>query len=253
MDFNNGDYNSYINIGIREARALYRSRILKNETLRKFFRGKDELETILSKFFPSESTINSREALEKFTNTDIFLKKGKLYEGGEILFHFPVVPGEFSLQAQNENEKVSTPAGAIKFIREHGLRAVSWSCFFPSKGYSFSKNNELSEWDCYEEIEKIRKMGEPIELVVTGTRINFEVLIESFDVTLEANGDLAYTITFSEFKYPQVDTEINEKDYWKPEQTEEVKKTKKVTFSQKDGKPIYPNYALKAMEQGGVL
>lgn len=245
MNFENNNYNSYLNIGIREARALYRSRILKSESLRKFFRGKEEVETILSKFFPEDSSIHSREALEKFKNTDIFLKKGKLYEGGEILFHFPVVPGEFDLSAQNENEKISTPAAAVKFIREHGLRSVSWSCFFPSKSYSFSKNNELSEWDCYEVIEKIRKLKEPIELVITGTRINFEVIIESFDITLEANGDLAYSISFSEFEYPKITSNINEKDYWKPTQT--TTPPKKVTYSQKDAKPNYPSYALAAM------
>ena len=241
--------NSYSKMGIRELRSFYRSQLVKNPNINKFFRGKEELEKALSKFFPSGMESNSKEALKKWQETDIFLKKGKLYEDGEILFKFPIVPAEINLDTGNDIEKVNTIDGILNFIKDHRLKNISWTSFFPSKGYSFAKDNQLSEWEYYEAIDELRKKKEPIELVITGTRINLQVIISNFSITTEGNGDIGYSVEFQEFIYPKQKEEIDKKLYWKPKKISPVKP--KVKYSQKDEKPVFnmPSYALKAMSQ----
>ncbi len=230
--------NVYTQIGIREIRNLYRSRLMKNPVLREFVRGKEDLDNILSRFYPNTLSETTNEADKKFRDTDIYLKRGKLYEDGKVLVQFPVVPAEITLGSQNNLEEVKTPQGIVNFIREYGLKTISWSSFFPSKAYSFSKNDELSEWDLYDEIEKIRMSGEPVELIITGTRINMQVAVSSFNIKTEGAGDISYDIEFKEFVYPGMSQEIDKTDYYKPEETTSVEKTK-VRYSQKDGKPIF--------------
>lgn len=229
--------NSYSKMGIRELRSLYRSQLVKNPNINKFFRGKEELEKALSKFFPSGMENNSKDALKKWQETDIFLKKGKLYEDGKILFKFPIVPAEVNLSTGNDIEKVNTIDGVLNFIKDHRLKNISWTSFFPSKGYSFAKDNQLSEWEYYEAIDQLRKSGDPIELVITGTRINLEVIISEFSITTEGNGDIGYNIEFQEFVYPEQKEEVDKKVYWKPKEISPIKP--KVKYSQKDGKPIF--------------
>ncbi len=228
--------NLYKNIGIRKIRNLYRSQLVKNPNLNKFFRGKEELKIALSKFFPEGMAIDSREALDKWKDVDIFLKKGKLYEDGEILFKFPIVPSEINLSAGNEIEKINTMEGILNFVKDNGLKNISWSSFFPSKAYSFAKDGELSEWEYYEAIENLRVKKEPFELVITGTRINLQVVISDFSINTEGSGDINYSIEFQEFVYPETSKKVDELNYWKPK-TINVPKTKLVTYSQKDGKP----------------
>ncbi len=230
--------NVYTQIGIREIRNLYRNRLMRNPVLREFVRGIEDLDKVLSRFYPNTLSETTNEADKKFRETDIYLKMGKLYEDGKILVHFPIVPAEITLGSQSNLEEVKTPQGIVNFIREYGLKTISWSSFFPSKAYSFSKNDELSEWDLYDEIEKIRMSGEPVELIITGTRINMQVAVSSFNIKTEGSGDISYDIEFKEFVYPGMSQEIDKTDYYKPEETTSVEKTK-VRYSQKDGKPIF--------------
>ncbi|MCJ8343234.1 MAG: hypothetical protein MJH09_10385 [Cetobacterium sp.] len=226
--------NPYFQIGISNIREIYKKKLLKNPLVKNLVNTVEGMDSVVSQLFPSSRI--------RFLNTDIFIKKGKLYADGVVLIHFPIVPTEISVSGNGNSEEVNTPMGLITFLDKHGLQEISWSSFFPADYVSFSKNQDISEWEAVSIIENLRKTEEPIDLIITGTEINLTVSITSFTYTQSANGNIEYNLTFKEFVYPK---EIPLKEdsnatYYKPQQTQEKKIG--VKYSNKDGKPQFTEY-----------
>lgn len=226
--------NPYFQIGISNIREIYKKKLLQNPLVKGLVDTVEGMDSVVSQLFPSSRI--------RFLNTDIFIKKGKLYADGVVLIHFPIVPTEISVSGDGNSEEVNTPMGLVTFLDKHGLQEISWSSFFPADYVSFSKNQGISEWEAVSIIENLRKTEEPIDLIITGTEINLTVSITNFTYTQSANGNIEYNLSFKEFIYPKEIPlkEDSNSTYYKPQQTQEKKIG--VKYSNKDGKPQFSEY-----------
>lgn len=226
--------NPYFQIGISNIREIYKKKLLQNPLVKDLIDTIEDVDSVVSQLFPSSRI--------RFLNTDIFIKKGKLYADGVVLIHFPVVPTEISISGDGNYEEINTPMGLVTFLDKHGLQEISWSSFFPADYVSFSKNQGISEWEAVSIIENLRKTEEPIDLIITGTEINLTVSITNFTYTQSANGNIEYNLSFKEFIYPKEIPlkEDSNSTYYKPQQAQEKKIG--VKYSNKDGKPQFTEY-----------
>ena len=81
--------NPYFQIGISNIREIYKKKLLQNPLVKGLVDTVEGMDSVVSQLFPSSRI--------RFLNTDIFIKKGKLYADGVVLIHFPIVPTEISV------------------------------------------------------------------------------------------------------------------------------------------------------------
>lgn len=133
---------------------------------------------------------------------DIFLS----INNREKVITIPILPSEFTLYSPQNNERYQALAGELNLIaKTKGLKAISFSSYFPSTISSFSKNNTMFGWDYVKELEKLRDRRLPFRLIITETIINIPVLIDNFEPGMKSNSrNVYYTIEMSEFRFPVV-------------------------------------------------
>jgi len=84
------------------------------------------------------------------------------------------------------------------------LRKVPISSFFPNQKYNFVQyNNFPTPYKCVKLIESWA--NNPVQLTITGTNINMQATIESFNYgEKDGTGDVYYTIEFKEYRKPKI-------------------------------------------------
>lgn len=127
-----------------------------------------------------------------------------------ILFNFPIVPKEIEIKpyVSTGESYNSLKHGEIFFYKnEKILKTVSFSSFFPSKKYHFSKNNEMLSWDCIDKLNYIRDSKKPIVITISNIKemkksFRMECLIKSFDIEKHdtTTGRTFFKISFIEYK-----------------------------------------------------
>ncbi len=118
-------------------------------------------------------------------------------------FKLPVNPSTYNITVINKNTEVNVvDLGDINLIGKTGLRGAVLASFFPYRDYDFSVNdNGLTHNEYVKKIEKWRKSGKPIRLIITGTVVNMECTIEAFDYgEQDGTRDIYYTLTLKEYK-----------------------------------------------------
>ncbi|MGL5962736.1 MAG: hypothetical protein ACRCZ0_12410 [Cetobacterium sp.] len=133
-----------------------------------------------------------------------------LNEKDITLFSFPIIPKDLEIKTYNYTGSTynSLKHGEMFFYKdENVLKTVSFSSFFPSKGYHFSKNNNLLSWDCVDKLTEIRKTKKPIVLTITDIKrmkksFRLECLIKDFNIEKHetTTGRTFFKIEFIEFK-----------------------------------------------------
>lgn len=120
----------------------------------------------------------------------------------------PVLPSSVSLSVGNKNEAVDiSNLGEVTVIQDPSPKTVQFSAFFPAnKTPLVEYNNFPKPWDAVKKIEKWQKDKKPLRIVITKTKINIPVSIESFDYSEEAGavGDISYDLSLKEFKFVSV-------------------------------------------------
>ncbi|MEK5330255.1 hypothetical protein [Lysinibacillus sp. FSL W8-0992] len=118
------------------------------------------------------------------------------------IIQLPIVPSDFKIPSPVNNEVFTTiNQGDIKLLGRRGLKSITIDSFFPSKAYSFSRNNKYFGWEYYEIIEGWIDKRMPIRLIMSNTPINILMTIESFEAGLQdGSGDVYYSLALSEFK-----------------------------------------------------
>lgn len=115
----------------------------------------------------------------------------------------PVEPPEYNLtdSANIESEKINN-IGEVGLFGGNNLQKIELTSFFPKNYYPFCQYKNIPKpSECVKFIENIKKNGEAVRLLITGTNINKEFLIESFDYgEKDGTGDIYYTISFIEYK-----------------------------------------------------
>lgn len=118
-------------------------------------------------------------------------------------FRLPVNPSDFFMSVAHKNTIVNVHAlGDINLIGKTGLAEGVISSIFPAKEYNFSNNADLKDpYDYIALLEKWRKAGEPIRLIITGTSVNMEVTIESLSYgEQDSTGDVYYSLSLKQYK-----------------------------------------------------
>lgn len=123
---------------------------------------------------------------------------------GEERFRLPVNPEQLSVKSSHGYEDVQvTQLGEMTIIGDQALREYSFSSFFPRDyhpGYC-EYENLLDPWETAAMIDRWMKSKSPVLLTVTGTPINEEVTLRSFQYSERAGspGDVYYELECKQF------------------------------------------------------
>jgi nucleoid-associated protein YgaU len=119
----------------------------------------------------------------------------------------PVNPGEFHIRTGNKNTVVDIQSlGELNLIGGEKLAEIQLSSFFPAKWAPYCAYRDIpSPYDAVAIIEKWRKSGRPVRLIITDTPINLALAIEEFEYG-EKGGtrDVLYTLTLREYRFIQL-------------------------------------------------
>lgn len=116
----------------------------------------------------------------------------------------PVLPPSFEVVVGNMNTRVNiNEIGNINLIGKSDLREMTIETFFPAQDYYFVEYNGFpSPYSCVEMIERWRKSGKPIRLIITDTPINIAMAIESFSYgERDGSGDVYYSLELAEYLF----------------------------------------------------
>lgn len=117
-------------------------------------------------------------------------------------FRLPIIPPEFQVKSSNANERVKINAiGMINLLGKKELKELTIDTFFPSQEYSFVAYRGFPKpWECVKMIEDWKDSGKPLRLIITGTSVNMEVAIDSFDYGVQdGTKDVYYSLSLSEY------------------------------------------------------
>lgn len=122
---------------------------------------------------------------------------------GKDRLRLPVLPEEVGTSVANQNQTININAiGEINLIGKTGLRELSLSSFFPAQNYYFNEyNNPPKPLEFVNKLDKWRESGDPVRVIITGTPVNQEMSIESFEpMERDGTGDVYYTLELKEYK-----------------------------------------------------
>lgn len=127
-----------------------------------------------------------------------------LKENDKNSFRLPITPSEYTMSSGNTVSTINAnEVGEIALYSGDKLYSITLSSFFPRQAYNFCEyRNIISPEASVEKIEKWRKSGTVIRLIITGTKVNIPVLIEHFRYgERDGTRDIYYEIILREYRY----------------------------------------------------
>lgn len=129
---------------------------------------------------------------------EYWLKK----QNGDSL-RLPVPPSEYNISKgiNIETEKVNE-LGEVGLFGGKNLQQIELTSFFPNQEYSFCQYKGFPKPnECTKFIDGIKDNGEPVRLLITGTDINTEFLIENFEYgERDGTKDVYFTLVLREYR-----------------------------------------------------
>lgn len=117
---------------------------------------------------------------------------------------FPVSPPSFEVGNAYNNSTVNVNSlGDINMLGKRGLTTVKFSSFFPAQAYSgIVSGASDSPYSYVEKINSFAQKGQPCKLTISGTNINLNVSIDSFDYSeKDGTSDVYFSISLREYRY----------------------------------------------------
>jgi len=117
--------------------------------------------------------------------------------------HLPVPPPNYDVTGAMNNSTINVEnIGEINMLGRPKLKPVTISSFFPAQEYSFCQYSGFPNPNqCVDMIEKWKNSLKPIQLIITGTRVNMFCSIESFKFgEKDGTGDIYFTLELKEYK-----------------------------------------------------
>lgn len=116
---------------------------------------------------------------------------------------FPVGPAEFGVNVKQNNSVINiNNLGELNMIGKTGLKALTFSSFFPLQSYNFCACTPSDPKVYINTIEKWRTSGLPSRFIINGTPINYPVTIDSFSWTIkDGTGDVYFTLELKEYVF----------------------------------------------------
>ena len=119
---------------------------------------------------------------------------------------FPVIPKTIEVQSPQKIETFeSLGQGDLKIIGLKGNRSFTLESFFPSKDYPFLHDRTYKGMEYADKIEKWRATREPMVVIISELKVNFNCVIENFKPGIQdGSGDIYYSLDIEEAKIPQI-------------------------------------------------
>lgn len=121
-------------------------------------------------------------------------------------FTFPALPEKITCKGSAKYQSFDILSkGAVKAPKGTEVKEISWEGEFFGKAKKSEAIVKKSAWkkpsDCVKKLEEYMEKGTALNLIVTGTWINMDVTISSFQATAYgAYGNIRYSIAFTEKK-----------------------------------------------------
>ena len=146
----------------------------------------------------------------------------------------PVPIQEVSVKTGADINTISlVNSGGVGLYGGEKLDTLSFSSFFPSRYRQFCQYNGFPQPETFiNHIESAKREKKPIRFIMTGTDINKQFLVESFEKTYKINGlgDVYFSLSLTEYKeieIPQIAPATNSSSTKKPTTTKRPTDTKK--------------------------
>lgn len=117
---------------------------------------------------------------------------------------FPVSPPSFEISNAYNNSTINVNSlGDINMLGKRGLTTIKFSSFFPAQTYDDIVNiTPDSPYSYVEKINSFAQKSQPCQLVISNTKINLNVTIDSFDYSeKDGTSDVYFSISLREYRY----------------------------------------------------
>ena len=130
------------------------------------------------------------------------------YNNNEEVMVLPHVPPDFPLpEPEQHNETYTGLSKDYRRIGTLGLRQYSWDSFFPvGHRYAFMPPEASDNgWDYVAFFQRGRERKVPFRMIVLDSsgvcRLNTPITVDSLDTSVRRNGDIAYSISCTEYRF----------------------------------------------------
>lgn len=129
------------------------------------------------------------------------------YNNNEEVVVLPHVPVDFPLpEPDQHNETYEGLSRDYRRIGTLGLRAYAWESIFPVRRYPFMPPEASANgWDYVAFFRRGRERKLPFRLIVLDSggacRLNTPVTVDTLDIAVRRNGDIAYSIACTEYRF----------------------------------------------------
>lgn len=176
---------------------------------------------------------------------DFYLTEVKANNKQGKKIHFPMNPEKVTLSSGIITQDYSIiTLGEVRIPNGNKLDVISWEGKLP--GESRSNMSYVKDWispsDIITALEKFKKDGSTLKLLITETTINKDFFIEQFDSTWSGgHGDIDYSITLTEAKEIKIYSmsESNDKASSKSQSKKRATKPKPKTYTVKPGDSLW--------------
>lgn len=120
---------------------------------------------------------------------------------------FPVLPSEYELSSENNNQTVDINAyGEVALLGKRKLKTLSLSSFFPAKKQTFTTGTYFVKPQDYIKTMQYFRDHAPFRCIITGSKaVNMLCTIESFAWgENDGTGDVTFTVELKEYRKPSI-------------------------------------------------
>lgn len=142
----------------------------------------------------------------------------------------PVNPESFAFTEKHNNTSVNVNSiGEVNLLGKRNLKTGTISSHFPKRDRNYANNSgRQAPYTYINKLLSWKSSGKPVQLIITGTKINFQVTIETLKYgEQDGTGDVYYDLTLKEYRTVEI-------------KKTKLKKTKKKKTTKKKSKPKRP-------------